>query len=231
MQVSGRCRGFVKAVVMSRRKMTPSDLSGPSTHSTRRKWAMVAAELLVSRGPDAVRVTRLCSRMKVNRGTFYYYFESRMDLLNEMAGTWREIHLALVWRSLALEKDLSSGIFDYLERLVKQTQFNIDYDHAFREFARNHAELSTKILAADSEYLSRMIIFFRMHGYNSLDAEIRAKFLARIIKDDVFGPKSKRSDSLEPWIMNLYSALTGNVPDQSDVERFVARIHGSIPDD
>jgi AcrR family transcriptional regulator len=61
-----------------RGSLTPSD------------WISAAIEVLVDHGVDAVRVDVLARQLGVTRGSFYWHFKDRDDLLAGMLTSWRD---------------------------------------------------------------------------------------------------------------------------------------------
>lgn len=59
------------------------------TNLTREDWINAAQHVLVSSGVDAVRVDTLAKELKITRGSFYYHFKSRGELLDGILGNWR----------------------------------------------------------------------------------------------------------------------------------------------
>ena len=59
------------------------------TNLTREDWIHAAQEVLVTSGVDAVRVDTLAKELKITRGSFYYHFKSRGELLEGILGNWR----------------------------------------------------------------------------------------------------------------------------------------------
>jgi AcrR family transcriptional regulator len=53
-------------------------------------WINLAIERLVDHGIDAVRVDDLARRLSVTRGSFYWHFKDRDDLLKSVLKTWRD---------------------------------------------------------------------------------------------------------------------------------------------
>ncbi len=52
-------------------------------------WIEAATELLVDQGIDSVRVDVLARTLKVTRGSFYWHFKDRGDLLQAVLQAWR----------------------------------------------------------------------------------------------------------------------------------------------
>ncbi|MCW8277780.1 TetR/AcrR family transcriptional regulator [Pseudomonas sp. PCH199] len=59
------------------------------TSLTREDWIHAAQHVLVTSGVDAVRVDTLAKELKITRGSFYYHFKSRGELLEGILGNWR----------------------------------------------------------------------------------------------------------------------------------------------
>lgn len=53
-------------------------------------WIKAATEVLVDKSIDAVRVDVLAKGLKVTRGSFYWHFQDRDDLLRQLLKSWRD---------------------------------------------------------------------------------------------------------------------------------------------
>ena len=62
----------------------------PRVCLTPENWIDSAIELLVDHGVDAVRVDVLAKQIGVTRGSFYWHFKDRDDLLKSMLLAWRD---------------------------------------------------------------------------------------------------------------------------------------------
>jgi AcrR family transcriptional regulator len=60
------------------------------TSLTPEHWVDAATELLVDNGIDAVRVDVVAKILKVTRGSFYWHFKDRDDLLRSLLEAWRK---------------------------------------------------------------------------------------------------------------------------------------------
>ena len=57
---------------------------------TPQAWTVAATEVLVDQGIDHVRVDVLAKQLKVTRGSFYWHFRDREELLRSVLRAWRE---------------------------------------------------------------------------------------------------------------------------------------------
>ncbi len=58
------------------------------TRTPRERWIEQGLQALAAGGPDAVRVEALAKALGVSRGGFYWHFDDRRALLEEMLDTW-----------------------------------------------------------------------------------------------------------------------------------------------
>lgn len=56
---------------------------------SRTDWINAATKVLATSGIDMVRVDNLAKKLKITRGSFYYHFDSRKDLLQAILDSWR----------------------------------------------------------------------------------------------------------------------------------------------
>lgn len=52
-------------------------------------WIAAANDLLVSENIRGVQVSALCLKLKVTKGSFYWHFSGRQDLLRALLNSWR----------------------------------------------------------------------------------------------------------------------------------------------
>lgn len=52
-------------------------------------WIAAATDVLVDEGVDRVRVDVLANQLEVTRGSFYWHFRDRQDLLQQVLQAWR----------------------------------------------------------------------------------------------------------------------------------------------
>ncbi len=56
---------------------------------TREDWIQAAQRMLIKGGIDTVRIDNLAKELNITRGSFYYHFKSREDLLQSLLINWR----------------------------------------------------------------------------------------------------------------------------------------------
>lgn len=71
-------------------RRTPTRAKVPRTQLTPGDWIAAATELLVEKSIDSVRVDVLAKQLSVTRGSFYWHFVDRDDLLQRVLISWQE---------------------------------------------------------------------------------------------------------------------------------------------
>ncbi|TIT55843.1 MAG: TetR/AcrR family transcriptional regulator, partial [Mesorhizobium sp.] len=64
--------------------------------ATREDWLKLALETLISDGVERVRVLTLGQQLDVSRSSFYWYFKSRQDLLDQLLDHWRQTNTRFI---------------------------------------------------------------------------------------------------------------------------------------
>jgi AcrR family transcriptional regulator len=68
----------------------PLEIGGmaPPTRTPRHRWVEAGSRALAAGGPDAVRIEALAQALGVTRGGFYWHFDDRRALLEEILDSW-----------------------------------------------------------------------------------------------------------------------------------------------
>ena len=79
----------------SRARTTPRAAAASASDNERAQltpetWVDAATQVLVNEGIDHVRVDVLAQQLGVTRGSFYWHFRDREDLLRRVLAAWRE---------------------------------------------------------------------------------------------------------------------------------------------
>jgi AcrR family transcriptional regulator len=67
-----------------------NDLIKPRVQLDRDAWVLAATDVLADEGIAGLRVEVLAKRLKVTKGSFYWHFQDRRDLLMAVLQVWKE---------------------------------------------------------------------------------------------------------------------------------------------
>jgi AcrR family transcriptional regulator len=132
------------------------------TRTPRTSWIDQGLRALAAGGPDAVRIEPLAQELGVTRGGFYWHFEDRRALLEEMLGTWERRSTDEVLERVETEggdaraKVRRAGMLTFSRELLP-------IDLAVRDWARRDKAVAKRLRRVDNrrmEYLRSLISTF-----------------------------------------------------------------------
>ena len=140
----------------------------------RRAWLAGALELLRERGIEGVKVEPLAAGLGVTKGSFYWHFTDRQDLVNSLPQFWAENQTGPVMaRAAAVE----GGPLDRL-RAVAEYLGSEDpdrYDNTMRAWAQFDSDVAQTVREIDRRRLAFAEELFEAAGLTSKEAAIRAR--------------------------------------------------------
>jgi AcrR family transcriptional regulator len=140
-------------------------------------WLLAALELFITEGIDAVRITRLANEMGVTRGSFYWHFTNRGDLIENLVTYWRDKNTSVIVEAVNSASSLSDGIFNFFDTCVDSNQFDPRLDLAIREWARRSEDIREQIDLADATRVKAITNLFSRYAYPMPEAFIRARVI------------------------------------------------------
>jgi AcrR family transcriptional regulator len=133
-------------------------------------WLGAGLDILVQDGIAGVKVQRLCERLGVTKGSFYWHFDHLDAFLSELARRWAdEGDRAAV--AADPEADLLLAMRIFADRR------NRDLARAMRDWAQNDERARAAIRKADQLLFERVKAAFAALGFAEDEAEVRAKIL------------------------------------------------------
>jgi AcrR family transcriptional regulator len=140
---------------------------------SREDWINAALQALADDGPSGVAVERLAPRLGATKGSFYWHFKDREELIVEALATWeREDTDALI------EEMMEIG--DPVERLRVATVMATEYEEAERPDVRLLPSASDPVVGEVVERVQRKRLdflaqTFREAGFTPAESRLRAR--------------------------------------------------------
>jgi len=139
-------------------------------------WVAAALELLAEGGVGAVKIERLCVRLGVTKGSFYWHFEDFQTFLTAVAERWGDDRDAIRGKFAELA-DLppQERITAMMEALFDPSEWPLD--RAVREWARTDDRVRERVARSDRWVGLQVRKALLEMGFPKDDAEIRAEAL------------------------------------------------------
>ena len=142
---------------------------------TRADWLDNALRVLIENGIDSVRITRLADLLGVTRGSFYWHFADRGELLAAMLKVWEQSNTASIIRAATAPGTLEDRVLALFMCWIDPGLFDPRLDFAVRDWARGDAELQRSIALSDKQRMDALVAMFGAHGFPERQALIRAR--------------------------------------------------------
>ena len=137
-------------------------------------WLAAALDLLREGGVGAVKVEKLAARLGVTKGSFYWHFRDRADLLAALPGWWAERQTGQV---VEVAETTPGGpvaalaaVADYLAR-----EDPARYDNAMRAWAQHDEAVAAVVNEIDGRRIGLATVLFTEAGLDSNEARFRAR--------------------------------------------------------
>lgn len=139
-------------------------------------WLRKALDVLFAQGISQIKVEVLARRLKLTKGSFYWHFRNRDDLLRSMVDWWRDQQLSflaqLAERRVADPAAQIHAVIDF----TRQTE-DSHHDIAMREFARFNKLAATAVGVVDQKRVDYLAGLFLAAGFTEVESLLRARAL------------------------------------------------------
>ncbi|RWO55340.1 TetR/AcrR family transcriptional regulator [Mesorhizobium sp.] len=200
---------------------TPTNPKPPANgkmKATREDWLNLALDTLISDGVENVRVLSLGQKLDVSRSSFYWYFKSRQDLLDQLLEHWRNTNTRFIVEHAARPSaTVIRGVMSIFECWIDERLFDPRLDFAIRAWARHSGSVRRIIDQADEERVAAIRDMYLRHGYSAEDAFVRARVLYFMqigyYSLELHEPMSSRLSLVAAYLRSF----TGQEPTEDDI--------------
>jgi AcrR family transcriptional regulator len=167
----------------------------------RTRWIDEGLRALAAGGPDAVRIEKLAQALGVTKGGFYWHFDGRSALLDEMLDAWERTVIDAVIERVEREGQHEDGKAR-LRRLfalaVAGGRQLLEIELAIRDWARRDKRIAKRIRRIDNRRMEYMRTLFRTFCPREEDVEARCLlamtlFIGTPLIAADHGPRSRAS--------------------------------------
>jgi AcrR family transcriptional regulator len=145
------------------------------TRTPRTTWIEQGLRALGVGGPDAVRIETLAQALGVTKGGFYWHFDGRAALLEEMLDTWERLVVDEVINRVEVDGGDARAKLRRLFAVAISMEDMVNLELAIREWARRDASVAARLKRVDNRRMDYMRGLFG--GITSDEADIEARCL------------------------------------------------------
>jgi AcrR family transcriptional regulator len=153
----------------------PPRMTKPSQRRTREDWVHAALEVLRDDGLDGVRVERLAVRLGVTKGSFYWHFETREQLLTAALDRWVELGTeAIIQHVETLQAGAEAKLRELWRRTVHDANQDLRVELAIRDLGQRDTAVRERVRQVDERRMAYLCALFRELGLTPEHAQARS---------------------------------------------------------
>jgi AcrR family transcriptional regulator len=157
------------------------------------QWVAAGLEALRKGGVAGVRVERLASDIGLTKGSFYWHFRDRGELLAALLEYWAtEMTEAEFERVQAVKGGLAARLRTLADDVLEKGMGR--YDPAVRAWARTDRKVAAAVAQVDRRRVKALTALFEEGGFAAQDAGARA----RLFYTFLLGEPQVRAPAREP---------------------------------
>jgi AcrR family transcriptional regulator len=146
----------------------------PPIRTPRKRWVDEGLRALAAGGPDAVRIESLAHALGVSKGGFYWHFESRSTLLDDLLDTWERVMVDdVVARAEAGGGDARRKLRRLFAEAARAGDL-LKVDLAIRDWARRDEKVAERLKRVDNRRMDYMRSLFGEFCPDDDEVEVRS---------------------------------------------------------
>ncbi len=143
------------------------------TRTPRTSWIEAGLRALATGGPDAVRIEPLAKALEVSKGGFYWHFDDRRALLEELLDTWERVSVDQVIEHVESEGGDARARLRRLSALATSSDEPLRIDLAVRDWARRERAVADRLRRVDNRRMAYLRSLFGAFSPDEDDVEAR----------------------------------------------------------
>ncbi len=169
----------------------------------RAQWVSAGLDALRTGGASAVRVERLAARLGITKGSFYWHFRNRDELLEAVLEYWaREMTDAEFERIQAMRAALPERLQALAHDVLVKGMGR--FDPAIRAWARTDRKAAAAVGQVDRRRVHALTQFFEEGGFSPAAARTRARlFYAFLLGEPQVRSPGREAGELERMVAIL----------------------------
>ncbi|QID17514.1 TetR/AcrR family transcriptional regulator [Nitrogeniibacter mangrovi] len=151
----------------------------PRVQLDRKAWVLAAIELLAKEGVTGLRVELLAKHQKVTKGSFYWHFKDRRDLLDAVLDYWKDGRIRDIVKQTRAEPGQELAQIHHVIDVysTSRSRRGIMIELAVRDWAKRDAVAAAVVEEVDTKRLECARALFLACGVPMAEASSRSMLL------------------------------------------------------
>jgi AcrR family transcriptional regulator len=144
------------------------------------QWLVAGLESLRREGVGGVRVERLAAELGITKGSFYWHFRNRDELLDALLEHWAHEMTDVEFKRIqAMDRGLSGRLLALAEDVLEKGMGR--YDPAIRAWARSDRKVAAAVGQVDRRRVRALAGLFEQAGFEAAQARTRARLFYTLL--------------------------------------------------
>jgi AcrR family transcriptional regulator len=140
----------------------------------RKRWVDEGLRALAAGGPDAVRIESVAQALGVSKGGFYWHFQSRGALLDDLVDAWERVMVDdVIARAEACGGDARTKLRRLFAEAARAGEL-LQVDLAIRDWARRDVAVAERLKRVDNRRMDYMRSLFGEFCPEDDEVEVRS---------------------------------------------------------
>ena len=172
-------------------------------------WIKGALAALAEEGPAGVRIEFLAKQLGVTKGSFYWHFKDRRDLVDAVLEAWKAGRIRDIRKQTSADPGHELAALQHTISVYSagRNRKGLPIELAVREWARRDARAAAVVEHVDAERLACAARLFAALGLPAAEAAARSVLLYAY----VFGFSLMRCDLFAPDVGAIKDWITGRI--------------------
>ncbi len=147
------------------------------TRLRKRDWLSAGINMMARQGAGAVRIDAICRELNVTKGSFYWHFKDRKDLLDGLFEYWENTETEGLISHVEAEFDNPKDRIWYVVRRVTVGDYDLTREIAVRHWANQDKSVEKRLKKVDAKRIDFFARQFTEFGFDAEQALFRAHTL------------------------------------------------------
>ena len=183
---------------------------------TRENWIDFALQRLTEEGIDKVTITGLARELSVTKGSFYWHFKDRDDLLQAMLVRWEESGSKLVFGEVErVGGDAVRRLKHLSDIVIRRYGDQLNLELALRDWGRKDLKIANILRQEDEkriDYISGL--FVEIYGDVKI-AEAKAWLLFSLFVGEIIIAAPMKEQSREDMLWTCLNSVFEDMPEET----------------
>ena len=157
-----------------------------TTRTPRSRWIEEGLAALAAGGPDAVRIEPLAKELGVTKGGFYWHFDDRGALLDEMLDEWERASIDEVIERVEAAGGDARARLQLLFELAATSSSLRRIDLAVRDWSRREPTVAARLRRVDNRRMEYLRTLFADLCTDDDEVEVRATLCMALFVGSAF---------------------------------------------